>query len=126
MPKRKSKKHRYETVSPSHRDAVAPAEIELLHTRALLAVRNFTHYGGGDKAIALMDQLCREYKFTQKRKEYKYAVWKRLQEAVDHVKAADGSKEMQEKLKAAIKEITPLVKKYGYKKPKNKNNAVKT
>lgn len=83
----------------------------------MLALRNFTHYGGGEKAIALMDQLFKDYKHTQKHEEYRYAVWTRLQEAIERVKQKDSSEAMKKKINSAVVEINQLAKKYGYEKP---------
>lgn len=99
------KKKRFSLVSPNHRDSAAPAEIELLHTRALLAVRNFTHYGGGEQAVALMERLFRDYK------KHKEDVRKRLVEAFKHIREDSQDEKIEEKIKTAKLEINKVAKK---------------
>jgi hypothetical protein len=101
----KAKRKRYSLVAPNHKDAGAPAEIELLHTRALLAVRNFTYYAGGDQARALMERLFRDYK------KHKDEVKKRLIEAFKHVREGNTDPKLEEKIKQAKIEINEIAKK---------------
>jgi hypothetical protein len=103
--KRTSKKHRYNLVNPSHRDSIAPAELDLLHTRALLAVRNFTHYEGGDQARALMERLFKDYK------KYKSEVHKRIVEAFKRIRENSKDEKIEEKIKQAKIEINEIAKK---------------
>jgi len=105
-----SKKARYQLINPSHKDKVAPAEIELLHTRALICVRNFTHYKGGPEALASMERLCRDYK------KYKNEVKKNIMKVFDYLreKATENKEDLaalEEKIKEAKAEINKVAKK---------------
>lgn len=121
---KKTKKKRFSLVAPSHKDTKASAEIKLLHTRALLALRNFTHYDGGDQARALMERLFLDYK------KYPEELHKRLQEACSHVTETNTNEKIREKLKEAISEINLIAKKTGvaalWKQMKKKKKVLAT
>jgi len=104
---KRTKKKRFSLITPNHKDAVASAELKLLHTRALLAVRNFTHYEGGDQARALMERLFRDYK------KHPLELNKRLGEAIERIKEQDLDKKLKEKIKQAVIEINQVAKKTG-------------
>jgi hypothetical protein len=102
------RKSRYQLINPSHKDKVAPAEIDLLHTRTLLCVRNFTHYKGGKEAIVSVECLFRDYKKHSKEiKENVKKAFAHLRESTDRTPA-----EIEAGIKEATRVINEVAKKY--------------
>lgn len=106
---KRSKKSRYQLINPSHKDKVAPAEIDLLHTRALLCVRNFTHYKGGKEAIASVECLFRDYKKSSE------AIKENIKKAFAHLRESSKDRtpaEIEAGIKEATRVINEVAKKY--------------
>lgn len=106
----KRRKDKYKLINPSHKDKVAPAELELLHTRVLLCIRNFTHYKGGPEAIASVERLLKDYK------KFPDEIKKKLLEAFDYLRETNKTKkpeELEEGIKEAKRAINSAAKKLG-------------
>ncbi len=108
--RKRPRKSKYQLINPSHRDKAAPAEIELLHTRALLCIRNFTHYKGGPEAVTSVERLFKDYK------THKDEVKKNIMKAFDYLreKTAEDKGDLaglEERIKDAKVEINKGAKK---------------
>ena len=106
----KRRKSKYQLINPAHKDKAAPAELELLHTRALLCVRNFTHYKGGPEAVASVERLCKDYKMHKE--EVKRNVIKAFDFLREKIAEDEGDLAgLEERIKEAKAEINKVAKK---------------
>ena len=103
--RRSSKRAKYQLVNPTHKDKAAPAELELLHTRTLLCIRNFTHHKGGPEAAASVERLFRDYK------KHKEEIKKQLLKTFEYLIEEYPNMDIETGIKEAKKAINVVAKK---------------